>query len=165
MLVRANFASAEDFAHKRNTSNLCLLKLLLRSYLSMKVVSPGWSLAKDTIRGLWSLHLPVPFSLKGVERCSTTLVMVKALLEHHSGQGFFHIHCLYVTSRTHVHTALQRICDFMYTCSSPDPSLTGQVAETLLCGSEQLTEQPFEPSFLRPLPPLHPCFNEVRAVW
>ena len=45
--------------------------------------------------------------------------------------------------------------------SPQDASQSGQVAETLLCGPEQLTEHPFEPVFMRPLPPLHPCVNEV----
>lgn len=45
--------------------------------------------------------------------------------------------------------------------SRPDGTAAGQCAETLLCGAEQIMEQPFEPGFMRPLPPLHSCDDEV----
>lgn len=79
-------------------------------------------------------------------------VLVAALLEQQSDIG--------------AHNCMGLSCvipdgDTAHPSISPDPALSGQVAETLLCGPEQLTEQPFEPSFIRPLPPLHPCSNEI----
>ena len=59
-----------------------------------------------------------------------------------------------VHTHIHIHT----------TPSHVDSSAAGEVAETLLCGSDQLTEQPFEPTFIRPLPPLHSCEGEVRLM-
>ena len=44
----------------------------------------------------------------------------------------------------------------------PDPGTAGQVAETILCDSDG-TVLPFEPAFIRPLPPLHSCTNEVKS--
>ena len=44
---------------------------------------------------------------------------------------------------------------------SEDPSQSRQVVQTLLCDPEELTEQTFQPLFMRPLPPLHPCSNEM----
>lgn len=51
--------------------------------------------------------------------------------------------------------------------SDPDPtgkinfSVASQTAETVICGAYQLMEQPFEPGFIRPLPPLYSCSDEV----
>ena len=44
---------------------------------------------------------------------------------------------------------------------SKDPSQSTQVVQTLLCDPEELREQTFQPLFMRPLPPLHPCSNEM----
>ncbi len=46
-------------------------------------------------------------------------------------------------------------------CRRRVPADAGRVAETIMCGADQITEVPFEPSFERPLPPLYTCENEV----
>ena len=47
-------------------------------------------------------------------------------------------------------------------CRRRVPADAGRVAETIMCGADQITEVPFEPSFERPLPPLYTCENEVQ---
>lgn len=42
-----------------------------------------------------------------------------------------------------------------------DVTAAGQAAETFICGGEGLTDQVFEPGFLRPVPPLYVCEDEV----
>jgi hypothetical protein len=49
------------------------------------------------------------------------------------------------------------------TTSFPDVTIAAPTAENLLCVGDPWLEQPFEPGFIRPLPPLHACNNEV--VW
>ncbi|KAL5457229.1 hypothetical protein EMCRGX_G034474 [Ephydatia muelleri] len=53
--------------------------------------------------------------------------------------------------------------------ADPDPTVmsridgtaAGQAAETFICGGDGLTDQVFEPGFLRPVPPLYVCEDEV----
>lgn len=47
--------------------------------------------------------------------------------------------------------------------SHPDVTVAAPTAENLLCVGDPWLEQPFEPGFIRPLPPLHSCPDEV--VW
>lgn len=66
---------------------------------------------------------------------------------------------------THTHSFIARqsfprtSCSIL--CRRRNPAEAGRVAETILCGTDHVTELPFEPSFIRPLPPLYTCDSEV----